>query len=918
MRWARVAMIVWAGTLAFAAVASAQSSITHTITFDPSAVEYESRDGYNLIRMEDCRFEIVPGRPMIPARTLQFSVPADMRVAEVRVLSVDRVDLGDDFLLYPAQPYARTSDEHAPAFVEPEKTVYEGTAPYPGETAKLLNNGVLSGYRIAGVKVYPFEYLPAERRLVLNRSVRIELVLEAAEPVRTIAGRDEAAERAIADRIRSIVVNPEKVDEYIGPRAEKSRDAGVAYAIITGDSYVDEFQPLADWKTLKGVKTEIFTVSWISSNYSGLDDQEKIRNFILDYEANQGLQYVLLGGDVDVVPARVVWDEVENDGIRADMYFSDTDGDWNADGDSRYGEYPSDNVDMYADIYVGRAPVNTSSEASNFVNQVLTYEGASTGSTLPTDFQEEMLFLAEILWDDPDPYTDHGILKDWIDTNYVPSNFDPITKLYERDGNLNYTSAMNALNDGPNITNHCGHCNYNVMSIGPSALYNSDMDALDNGDRKGLYYTMGCWAAAFDYDNIAEHYVNNPDGGGIAFVGNSRYGWACPGYPGECASDVFDKEFFRALFDDNIYRTGITHADHKDALVPESQSDEYMRYCLYELNLLGDPETPLWTETPQALAVNHPGTLPTGASYYTVSVTMGGSPVEDALVCLMKGTEVYETGLTNSSGQVTLEPSPDTGGSVSVTVTAQNGLPYEGSATVEEGTPPAAPTGLAAVEGDGQVSLAWDPNAEPDIDYYVLYRAQSPNPTDSIAAIDAPDTSYLDTDVENDSTYYYRVRAVDTEGDRSGYSNEVSATPFWTPSIFITHTPVEDTDECNHDIPVTATITSTVAPLLPDSILVVYETQAQRAWESAVLSATGTPNEYAGEIPGQPCGTLVNYYILAVDENHDRETDPDGAPAAYHSFTVSYTVVFEDDFETDKGWTVGDAGDDATTGIWER
>ena len=43
--------------------------------------------------------------------------------------------------------------------------------------------------------------------------------------------------------------------------------------------------------------------------------------------------------------------------------------------------------------------------------------------------------------------------------------------------------------------------------------------------------------------------------------------------------------------------------------------------------------------------------------------------------------------------------------------------------------PPVAPTGLAAIAGDGTVSLAWDPNGEPDIAGYRVYRDGGPGGT---------------------------------------------------------------------------------------------------------------------------------------------------------------------------------------------
>ena len=65
-----------------------------------------------------------------------------------------------------------------------------------------------------------------------------------------------------------------------------------------------------------------------------------------------------------------------------------------------------------------------------------------------------------------------------------------------------------------------GYVNHDLL------LYTDDMDALTNGEKQTILYSMGCDPAAFDVTNcIAEHFVRNSNGGGIAFIGNSRYGW---------------------------------------------------------------------------------------------------------------------------------------------------------------------------------------------------------------------------------------------------------------------------------------------------------------------------------------------------------------------------------------------------------
>ncbi len=95
-------------------------------------------------------------------------------------------------------------------------------------------------------------------------------------------------------------------------------------------------------------------------------------------------------------------------------------------------------------------------------------------------------------------------------------------------------------------------------------------------------------------------------------------------------------------------------------------------------------------------------------------------------------------------------------------------------ATPADTTAPAAPTGLAAVRGDGRVSLTWTANAETDLAGYDLLR----DGADTGAVLGAGDTSYTDTGLVNDHTYSYALRARDRAGNASAASSPaVSATP---------------------------------------------------------------------------------------------------------------------------------------------
>ena len=105
----------------------------------------------------------------------------------------------------------------------------------------------------------------------------------------------------------------------------------------------------------------------------------------------------------------------------------------------------------------------------------------------------------------------------------------------------------------------------------------------------------------------------------------------------------------------------------------------------------------------------------------------------------------------------------------------------EANASSFDTLPPAAPQNLAASSGNRQVDLFWDPNSEPDMLYYVVYRnlnsGFTPSSSDSIGVVTFTDTTYTDNSVFNDITYYYKVTAVDSSYNYSDPSNQASATP---------------------------------------------------------------------------------------------------------------------------------------------
>jgi hypothetical protein len=679
---------IWAMSLVlmFPALSMAASPAAKALSFDPAQLSFEKHDGLDLVSLEGADFTTEPGEPMLPAVTVHLLLPPGASVAALDFQYGGTVRLPGSFAIAPTPRPATFSSEQAAEIPQRNAETYSLALPYPREIVRLAGVGSWGGYSIATVIVTPLQYVPATGELLLHTSISVSVradqsVVGAARSIGVAGATREAVGRSVA--------NAEALSAYATAAPSGRGDDPLDYVIVCPEGLAAAFQPLAEWKTLKGVRAEIVTLEDICADpaYSGVDAAAEIRNWIAKAHADRGLTWVLLGGDTNAVPARNAYDFIYNQGIPCDLYYADLDGTWNDDGDARWGEQGQDGVDMYSDVYVGRAPVENAADAAAFVEKTLLYEGGIP--EVPGDYELDMLFLGEIMWESPSPYTDGGDALDILDAEYVPPRFDPIMKLYESKANLSASAASSALSDGYGIVFHEGHASIGVASVGPDALTIPHLDALDNAPRAGLWYSVGCWSAAIDYDTFGEHWVTNPDGGGVAYVGNSRYGWGCPGYPGKCVSDLYSQQFMNSLFTKGLVHAGLIHADAKHQYVGLARTDNYMRYAMYELNLLGDPETPIWTDAPAPLTVVCPDAVAvgSGSADVTVEVLGGGAPIEGATVCVSAADlGIYEVGLTDAAGAVTLSLPVAAAGSATIVVTATNRIPYASTIAITEST----------------------------------------------------------------------------------------------------------------------------------------------------------------------------------------------------------------------------------------
>ena len=83
--------------------------------------------------------------------------------------------------------------------------------------------------------------------------------------------------------------------------------------------------------------------------------------------------------------------------------------------------------------------------------------------------------------------------------------------------------------------------------------------------------------------------------------------------------------------------------------------------------------------------------------------------------------------------------------------------------------------------GNGEITLTWDANDEPDLDGYRIYRAAGVNSPGSFSLVkDTSATSFRDIGLNYNTIYYYSVSAYDIEGYESRLSEAIGGMPLNT------------------------------------------------------------------------------------------------------------------------------------------
>ena len=444
--------------------------------------------------------------------------------------------------------------------------------------------------------------------------------------------------------------------------------------IVTTSDLKKAFQKFADFHTVTGIITKVVTVEDICRNAvcndnDPLNDTQKaIKDYVMSVE---GLRYLVLGGDIEDVPSRMVHDEfsilVESykDDFYSDLYYADF-SEWDSNGNGIYAEddgtlsIGNDTPVLIANVAVGRISVSTEDEAELYFTKIVKHHTA-----FDTQKTKKSLLIANIATSlqGIDVNAGYYFESEGKTASIIPQDYS-IKRLYTESSlapsslalPLDNASEKAAIEEGMNLIVHSGHGAPWLLTCEQGTDPDRDFDRNMTYDLKNttlpFFLSCACEAGQFGYkngDSAGENLMNAPEGGAIVYLGNTTTGLGIAG--GSQFIDEMMKNMFAFPYSvigesylyahatmpqNDTFNPPIPLINSVPVVTPES-----WQWTKKSIVMLGDPMTVFWRDPVEPFAAEIEPEVEENEGIKTVSFHFTPD-LEGAALRIFAGEKLYD------------------------------------------------------------------------------------------------------------------------------------------------------------------------------------------------------------------------------------------------------------------------------------
>lgn len=541
----------------------------------------------------------VPGAPILPAKSTLIALPAGSNILSVEVALGEPERLSEAHLAiaFPNLPLSGNGKATGNAIERWERNRERFESSEASFPLKPVYHSRMSHFReIPFIRIVYFPLVVKRNELYFYREVEVTITYSCRQ-----AG--EQLPEWVKGNASWLFDNWPQMEHYY---ASAVRDDSFDYVILTNDSLFGAFDTLVHWKTSIGFNVKLVSIDSVFAQYPGGDNADRIRNFLVDKYQPWGVHYLLIGGNIDMVPMKVCFPDSEhNYDTPTDYYFAELTDDWDFDGDGYYGEYGQDSIGFVPEVMVGRIPYNDGAMIEKIAKKTVDYE-RDTG---PWKTNALLIGAFSNFYNEDHtgwPSCDGAVLMENV-TDSLLTGWN-CTRMYEQEGlcpslypcdyDLTHGNVISVWSGGNfAITNWSGHGNSGgayrkwwAWDDGDSVpesqeiswdvfIDESDAPYLDDS-HPSIVFSASC-SNAEGLDNLARSFIGN---GASGIIAATTYGWYTPGWedPDDGNLMSLNYHFYRYLIAEEE-RVG-------DALF--NAKIYYFNYLYFPDPWAGDPE---WT-----------------------------------------------------------------------------------------------------------------------------------------------------------------------------------------------------------------------------------------------------------------------------------------------------------------------------------